>query len=59
MPNELIPPPPVVRDRLANNYRERRRLRTLLRLAIDLARERAEQAATEPRPNATRQDGGR
>jgi hypothetical protein len=30
----LIPPPPIVRDRLARNIRERRLLRALLRLSI-------------------------
>ncbi|WP_169979475.1 hypothetical protein [Tautonia rosea] len=35
---ELIPPPPVIRAKLARNVREARRLRALLRLA-----EKAEQ----------------
>lgn len=55
MAAELIPPPPVIRSHLATNIRERRRLRTLLRLSVDLAKERASQEATEPRPVATGQ----
>ena len=35
--HELIPPPPVIRDRLARNIRERRLLRGLLRLSIKAA----------------------
>jgi hypothetical protein len=33
-PDALIPPPPIVRDRLARALREARLLRRLLRLAI-------------------------
>ena len=35
MENALLPPLPVIREQLARNQRERRRLRTLLRWAID------------------------
>jgi hypothetical protein len=33
-PEKLIPPPPVVRTRLAKNLKERRILRALLRLSV-------------------------
>jgi len=33
-PNALIPPSPVVRERLADNIRERRLLRSLLKLSV-------------------------
>ncbi len=36
----LIPPPPVVRDRLARHYREGRILQSLLKLSIRAAEER-------------------
>jgi hypothetical protein len=36
----LIPPPPVVRERLASNVREGRLLRSLLRLSLRAAEER-------------------
>ncbi len=38
----LIPPPPLVRERLSRNYREARLLRSLLRLAIRADEERRE-----------------
>ena len=46
--HELIPPPPVVRDRLARNIEERRLLRSLLRLAIRAAKERRREAPSTP-----------
>jgi len=49
---ELIPPPPVVRDRLAENIRERRLLRSLLRLAIQAAEQRRQEPPFPPRPEA-------
>jgi hypothetical protein len=42
--HELIPPPPVVRDRLAQNIKERRLLRSLLRISIRAAEERRQEA---------------
>jgi hypothetical protein len=41
-PQVLIPPPPVVRERLAHNIREGRLLRSLLRLSLRAAEERRE-----------------
>ena len=38
-PDKLIPPPPLVRERLARNIRERRLLRALLRLSVRAADE--------------------
>jgi hypothetical protein len=43
----LIPPPPVIRERLARNIKERRILRSLLRLSI-----------LEDEQRHRRQDGG-
>jgi hypothetical protein len=43
--DELIPRPPVVRDRLARTLRETRLLRRLLRLSIDAAEERQRRTA--------------
>jgi hypothetical protein len=48
----LIPPPPVVRDRLARNIRERRLLRALLRLSLRAAEERRSHSAPTPRQAA-------
>jgi hypothetical protein len=39
----LIPTPPVLRERLAYNIRERRFLQTLLRLSIQASEELAQQ----------------
>ena len=38
--NALIPPPPVVREKLAKHIREGRLLRALLRLSIRASQER-------------------
>jgi hypothetical protein len=38
--DELIPSPPIVRDRLARSLREARLLRRLLRLSVAAAEER-------------------
>lgn len=38
-PEALVPPPPVVRESLARNIRERRLLRSLLRLSVRVAEE--------------------
>lgn len=51
---KLIPPPPVVRDRLARNIRERRLLRSLLRLAVR-AVEEPRLATPDPRQQAAGQ----
>jgi hypothetical protein len=42
----LIPAPPLVRARLAANYREARLLRSLLRISLKDAEERHRQAAS-------------
>jgi hypothetical protein len=47
--DDLIPPAPIVRERLSRNLRERRRLRSLLRLAVQAAQDRAESAPHESR----------
>jgi hypothetical protein len=41
----LIPPPPIVRDRLAQHIREGRLLRALYRLSVRAAEERHRQQA--------------
>ncbi len=41
---ELIPPPPVVRAELARSVREARRLRALLRVALQAEKDRQELA---------------
>ena len=51
-PEKLIPPPPLVRDRLARNIRERRLLRALLKLSIRDAEERCLHQPHEPRHEA-------
>jgi hypothetical protein len=51
---KLIPPPPIVRDRLARNIRERRLLRALLRLSIRAAEERQQQRPHETLKEAER-----
>ena len=38
-PDEIIPRPPVVRERLAQSLREARLLRRLLRLSVEAAQE--------------------
>jgi hypothetical protein len=54
---KLIPPPPVVRDRLARNIKERRLLRSLLRLSIRAAEDRRAEGSTTPRHEADRPGG--
>lgn len=54
----LIPPPPIVRERLAQHLREGRLLRSLLRLSIRAAEERHRQAAHEPRHEASGREVG-
>jgi hypothetical protein len=51
--NELIPPPPIVREELAAHLRKGRILRSLLRLSVRAAEERHRQAQ-EPQPEAAR-----
>jgi hypothetical protein len=46
--NELIPRPPVVRERLAESLREARLLRRLLRLSETAAIERYRQSDHQP-----------
>ena len=48
-PEKLIPLPPVVRDRLAQNIKERRLLRSLLRLSVRAAEYRREEGPSAPR----------
>ncbi len=44
---ELIPRPPIVRERLARSLRETKLLKRLLRLAVAAAEERHREAAPE------------
>lgn len=57
--DELIPRPPVVRDRLARSLRETRLLKRLLRLSIAAAEDRRRQAPADhdPQPEAPRPEG--
>ena len=57
-PEKLFPPPPVVRDQLARNIRERRLLRALLRLSIRVAEDRR-QRETSASPAKANGQGGR
>ena len=50
--DELIPPPPIVRDRLARNIQEGRLLRALLRLSLRAADARHEHRLREARHKA-------
>jgi len=54
-----IPPPPVVRDRLARNIREGRLLRALLRLSVRAAEERISARDRDRRPALSGKEGGR
>jgi hypothetical protein len=55
---ELIPRPPVVRERLASSLRETRLLRRLLRLSIAAAQERQQaQVTIDRQPEAARPEG--
>ena len=47
-PEKLIPPPSLVRDRLARNIKERRLLRTLLRVSVDAAEVVREHGPAQP-----------
>jgi hypothetical protein len=49
----LIAPPATIRGRLARNIRERRLLRSLLRLSIRARLENGDQAAHEAQPNTS------
>jgi hypothetical protein len=53
----LIPPPPIVRDRLARSLREARLLRHLLRLAVAAAEERHRETAPDSPQTAAGKDG--
>jgi len=48
---ELLPPLPLIRDRLTRNQRERSLLRALFRLAV-----RASQDQPQPEPHVARPD---
>jgi hypothetical protein len=50
---EMIPPPPVVREKLARHIREGRLLRSLLRLSVRAAEERHRQAPHDRQSEAT------
>jgi hypothetical protein len=54
----LLPPIRVINERLTRNERERRRLRTLLRLALEVNDERRQQAPTAPQPGPARREEG-
>jgi hypothetical protein len=55
--DDLIPRPPIVRDRLARNLKEARLLRRLLRLAVAAAEERhRENPLDAPQTAAGRED---
>jgi hypothetical protein len=45
--SDIIPAPPLVRDKLAQNIREGRLLRALLRLSVRAAEERHRQPAAQ------------
>lgn len=47
--DELIPPPPIVRERLATHIRHGRLLRALLRLSVRAAEERHRETSLQPR----------
>jgi hypothetical protein len=54
---ELIPPPPIVRQRLADHIREGRLLRALLKVSIQAAEDRHREAtAAESCLTAERQE---
>jgi hypothetical protein len=52
---KLIPPPPLLREHLARNLRERRYLRALLRLSVKAAEDRRQESPALPRLEPTRQ----
>jgi hypothetical protein len=54
---DIIPPPPVVRERLAASLRQSSLLRRLLRLSVTAATERDRQGAPEPRCEAAGREG--
>ncbi len=49
---ELIPPPPLVRQRIADHIREGRLLRALLRVSVQAAEERHRKANLDSRQPA-------
>jgi hypothetical protein len=57
--DELIPPPPVVREKLAACLRQTSLLRRLLRLSVRVAEERQRQTPAPPyrQPEASRPGG--
>jgi hypothetical protein len=54
----LIPPPPVVREKLARHIREGRLLRALYRLSLRAAEERHSQNAGHEGPEPSERPGG-
>ena len=53
----IIPPPPIVRDRLARSLLEARLLRRLLRLSVAAAEERHREKPLYARHEAAGKDG--
>jgi hypothetical protein len=60
MPNNdsLLPPLPLIRDRLTRNQRERSLLRALFRLAVRAKKELTHDNAHEPRHEAAGRECG-
>ncbi|MGO9601658.1 MAG: hypothetical protein ACLP7Q_27095 [Isosphaeraceae bacterium] len=55
---DIIPPPPVVRERLAALLRQTSLLRRLLRLSVTAAIEKDRQSAPETRQKSAGREGG-
>jgi hypothetical protein len=55
--DELIPAPPIVRERLARHIRQGRLLRALLRLSVRAAEERHREKSSQGLPRNTSQEG--
>ena len=57
--HELLPPLPLLRDRLTQNQRERSLLRALFRLAVRADQEKPPQTPHKPRHEAECREVGR
>jgi hypothetical protein len=57
--DELIPAPPIVRERLARQIRQGRLLRAHLRISVRAAEERHRERSSEGLPKSTSQEGNR
>jgi len=55
----LIPPPPIIRERLSKNIKERRLLRALLRLSVRAAEVHQPTAHQEVAPCSGAEGGAR